>query len=437
MKVDSVEGNIGATSGRKIVVVNQAVNYLTIGFCNAFRERFEEVAVITGSVHVQGEELDPRVRWTRIAHWVERPAWRKLVSWMWACVQIWVLLVTRYRRYEVVFVSIPPMAYLLSVVVPNRCSMVIWDVYPDLFKITGMGEAHPVYRVWGWLNRVAFRRAYRVFTIGERMRGLVEQYVDASGDGDVKQYVDAGGDMDGDMDVNGGKRAGGVGGVGGGTGGVLVTPIWSIFQEHERVPKAENPFVREHGLEGKFVVQYSGNIGLTHQVEVMIDLAERMRDREDILFQIIGRGPRKPVLERLVTDRNLPNCMFLPFQSDEMFPFSLSAADVGVVIVDREIAMGSVPSKSYNLMNFGIPSLYFASEESELYHYAKRFGHAGCFDHADLDGAAAFIERLAGNSEAQEHLAERAMEASEWFRRGNADRLVDAYIQGRVCDGIA
>lgn len=404
--VGSGEGVRAGTSGRKIVVVNQAVNYLTIGFCNAFRERFDEVAVITGSVHVQGEELDPRVRWTRITHWVERPAWRKLVSWMWACVQIWVLLMTRYRRYEVVFVSIPPMAYLLSVVLPNRCSMVIWDVYPDLFKITGMGEAHPVYRTWAWLNRVAFRRAYRVFTIGERMRGLVEQYVD--------------------MDVSGGEdeRA----------DGVLVTPIWSIFQEHERVPKAENPFVREHGLDGRFVVQYSGNIGLTHQVEVMIDLAERMRHRSDILFQIIGRGPRKPVLERLVADRNLPNCMFLPFQSDEMFPFSLSAADVGVVIVDREIAMGSVPSKSYNLMNFGIPSLYFASEESELYHYAKRFGHAGCFDHANLDGAAAFIERLAGDAMERERLAGCAMEASRWFRRGNADRLVAAYIRGTVAE---
>lgn len=389
-------------SGRKIVVVNQAVNYLTIGFCNAFRERFEEVAVITGSVHVQGEELDPRVHWTRIVHWVERPAWRKMVSYLWACAQIWVLLLTRYRRYEVVFVSIPPMAYLLTLVVPNRFSMIIWDVYPDMFKITGMKEENPVFRIWSRLNRIAFRKAYRLFTIGQTMRELVEQYVDKDATGaPVKDRV-------------------------------LVTPIWSMFQKHERVPKQENPFVREHGLEGKFVVQYSGNIGLTHQVELMIDMAERLRDREDILFQIIGRGPRKPVLERLVAEKNLPNCMFLPFQSDEMFPFSLSAADMGVVIVDHEITLCEIPSKSYNLMNFGIPSLYFVSEESELFRYSKRFGHAECFDHADLDGAVAYIERLAGDIAIRTHMEQCAIQASGSFRRENADRLVEAYIQGTL-----
>ncbi len=43
---------------RKIVVVNQAVNYLTIGICNEFSKRFENVALITGNVHSQGEKLD-------------------------------------------------------------------------------------------------------------------------------------------------------------------------------------------------------------------------------------------------------------------------------------------------------------------------------------------------------------------------------------------
>jgi hypothetical protein len=43
---------------RKIVVVNQASNYLTTGFCNAFAAQFKNVFLITGSVHVQGKRLD-------------------------------------------------------------------------------------------------------------------------------------------------------------------------------------------------------------------------------------------------------------------------------------------------------------------------------------------------------------------------------------------
>jgi hypothetical protein len=41
---------------RKIVVINQAVNFLTIGFANAFYDKFEDVTLIIESIHTQGEE---------------------------------------------------------------------------------------------------------------------------------------------------------------------------------------------------------------------------------------------------------------------------------------------------------------------------------------------------------------------------------------------
>ncbi len=137
---------------------------------------------------------------------------------------------------------------------------------------------------------------------------------------------------------------------------LIVHSIWSIFQENSRVRKQNNPFIREHGIEDKFVVQYSGNIGLTHNVEALIDIAERLKEEKCILFQVIGRGPRQTVIKRLIEQRGLDNVQMLPFQSDEMFPYSLSAADLGVVILHESVGRGSVPSKAYNLMSFGIPS---------------------------------------------------------------------------------
>ena len=47
---------------RKIVIVNQAVNYLTVGIANAFADKFEAVELITGSIHIQGDELNPSVK---------------------------------------------------------------------------------------------------------------------------------------------------------------------------------------------------------------------------------------------------------------------------------------------------------------------------------------------------------------------------------------
>ncbi len=103
---------------------------------------------------------------------------------------------TRYRKYEVLFVSVPPMGYLLNLVLPHRFSMIIWDVYPDTFKITGMQENHWLYRLWTWLNRKSFAKAYRIFTISERMADLLEQYFDRDR--------------------------------------IIIQPIWSIFQRNDR-----------------------------------------------------------------------------------------------------------------------------------------------------------------------------------------------------------
>ena len=375
---------------RKIVIVNQAVNYLTIGICNEFATRFEEVSLITGGIHVQGEELNKEISIDYILPWKEEHGWGKMIIYIKALWAIFYKLKWKYKDFEVFFVSVPPMAYLLNILLPNRFSMLIWDVYPDVLKITGMKETHPVYKIWVNLNKKSFKKAYKLFTIGENMADLLSQYV-------KKEKI-------------------------------LIQPIWSVFQKNERLDKQSNPFIKEHQLEDKFIVQYSGNIGLTHKVEIMIALAEKMQAYPNILFQIIGRGPRKKHLEQLVLEKKLSNCRFLPFQTDDMFPYSLSAADLGVVILDDLTAKGSVPSKSYNLMSFGIPSLYIASDDSELAAYAIKYGHAACFSEQNLMDAQNFILDLYQNKTERDRYSQNALLAAGNFKRNNAEKLIAAYL---------
>ncbi|MCG7859132.1 hypothetical protein MD537_19310, partial [Flavihumibacter sediminis] len=116
-----------------------------------------------------------------------------------------------------------------------------------------MDEKHILYRIWSYFNKIAFKKSYKIFTIGDRMAELLGQYVNSEK--------------------------------------LLITPIWSIFQKNERVAKNENYFVHKHNLMDKFVVQYSGNIGMTHNVELLVEIAKLLKDESDILFLIIGRGP--------------------------------------------------------------------------------------------------------------------------------------------------
>ena len=375
---------------RELVVINQAVNYLTIDIVNAFVRSGMPTTLITGSIHVQGEELDDSVEVSWVNRWTERPAWRKAFSYLLALLRMWWLLMTRYRRHEVLFISVPPMGYLLNLFLPHRFSMVIWDVYPDTFKVTGMSPEHWFYRLWSWLNKKSFASAYRLFTISELMADLLTQYVPREE--------------------------------------LIVCPLWSIFQEGEHIPKDHNRFISEHKLEGKFIVQYSGNIGVTHNAALLLDMAERFRGQDDVLFQIIGRGARFPFLRVEVERRDLPNVQFLNFQADDIFPHSLSAADLGVVILDERVSAGSVPSKAYNLMSLGIPSLYLASRNSELARYVDEYAHGALFTEDEIDEIAEFIANLARDRESYRQMAQNALAAAKNFRRLNAGCFVKAYF---------
>jgi len=376
---------------RRLVILNQAANYLTVGLANAFNREFGSVTLVTGSVHVQGEALDPDIRVHYINRWHERPAVKKATSYVFAMVRMWWLLMTHYRRYEVLFVSVPPMAYLLNLVLPHRFSMVIWDIYPDTFKVTGMQESHPIYRLWSWLNRRSFRKAHRLFTISEVLAHALSKYV-------LRDRL-------------------------------IVRPIWSIFNADERIPRESNRFLKAHtAIADKFIVQYSGNIGITHNVELLIDIAERLKDNQQILFQIIGRGPREQIIRAKADERGLANVQMLPFQSDEEFPHSLSAADLGVVMLDHRLSQGSVPSKAFNLMSFGIPCLYVAAQNSQLGRYAKHFGHARCFEPHEIGKIADFVAEMSSDPEMRHQMQTKAKAASRYFTRANADLFVQAYL---------
>jgi glycosyltransferase involved in cell wall biosynthesis len=375
---------------RKIVIVNQAANYLTVGLANAFHQEFPDLTLMVGSLHCQGEALNQGIKIHKINPWQERPSWKKALSYLIAMARIWTLLWTKYRHHEVLFISAPPMGYLLNLFVINRFSMVIWDLYPDTFKITGMKESNWLYRLWGWMNRHSFRKAFRLFTISDVMADAMSGYVER-------------------------ER-------------IIIHPIWSIFEDNQRIPERENRFITAHNLHGRFIVQYSGNIGLTHNVEILIDIAEKLQQRPDILFQIIGRGPRRPHIERLVMEKKLKNVQFLPFQSDDMFPHSLSAANLGVVMLDSKVSRGSVPSKAYNLMSFGIPSLYVSAPDSQLALYAKRFQHAQCFTAEQIDQIVCFISMLAEDSALQRKMSLSAEMAASHFRPANAQSFVESYI---------
>lgn len=138
----------------------------------------------------------------------------------------------------------------------------------------------------------------------------------------------------------------------------------------------ENPFSREHGLKGAFVVLYAGNLGLTQGLEIIIDVAAELVDEPSIQFLIVGDGARRSVLEQNIAASNLPNIRLLPFQPVCLVSEMYAASDVCVAPLRHGFSYDTVPSKIYTAMAAGRPVVASAEEATET-SVLLRDAHAG------------------------------------------------------------
>jgi glycosyltransferase involved in cell wall biosynthesis len=142
-------------------------------------------------------------------------------------------------------------------------------------------------------------------------------------------------------------------------------PNWADGRLIRPVAHEDNPFRKQHGLEDRFVVMYSGNLGQGHDVATPI-AAARMLERSSprVLFLFIGEGARRAEAEQLAAD--LTNVRFLPYQRKTDLANSLSAADVHLVSLRQGLEGLLVPSKLYGALASGRPVCYVGPRECEV-----------------------------------------------------------------------
>jgi glycosyltransferase involved in cell wall biosynthesis len=156
-----------------------------------------------------------------------------------------------------------------------------------------------------------------------------------------------------------------VDGKGADPGRTFVIPSWADCSEIVPSPR-KNAFSEAHGLDDKFVVMHSGNIGLSQGLERIIDVAERLSAFPDIRFVFVGDGVKRAALEAKAKERNLTNVMFLPFQPREKLTESFAAADIFLVSLKRGLAGYITPSKLYGILAAGRTYVAAVEDESEV-----------------------------------------------------------------------
>ncbi len=126
----------------------------------------------------------------------------------------------------------------------------------------------------------------------------------------------------------------------------------------------DNEYRRRHGLAGKTVVMYSGNVGLSQSFELMRHAADRNAADPDLVFVINGEGAARPSIDRWAATRD--NVLVVDFGPRSEVATILGAADLHLILLRSGLARSSTPSKFYGILAAGRPVLASIDEGSEV-----------------------------------------------------------------------
>lgn len=268
------------------------------------------------------------------------------------------------RRVDRVLVStVPPFSNLGGVVLSwvHRAPLTWWvmDLNPD--QLIRVGKLHPrslFARGFDWINRLTLRRAAAVITLDEFILDRV-----------VAKAPPA--------------------------GRIEIVPPWSHHTSEHLQPEDGGSFRREHHLEGRCIVMYSGNHGLTNPLETLLEAAQILREHPLLVFVFVGGGVRKPAVEEFIRRNGLSNALSLPYQPLEKLRDSLPAADVHMVSISSEAVGVSHSCKIYGAMAVERPIVALAPERSHVAMLLKSHRCGWTCEHGDVPGLVELLQKVA------------------------------------------
>ena len=139
---------------------------------------------------------------------------------------------------------------------------------------------------------------------------------------------------------------------------IVVVYNWVDQNAVVDVPRDKNKLFDKYNLDRrKFYITYNGNIGLTQNMDMLLEVAKALETNEDIQFVLVGNGAYLEQVQQIIKNRNIENVTLLPFQPYEDISHVFSLGDVSLVISKPGVGANSVPSKTWSIMSASRPVL--------------------------------------------------------------------------------
>ncbi|MCH8210137.1 MAG: glycosyltransferase family 4 protein [Planctomycetes bacterium] len=256
----------------------------------------------------------------------------------------------------------PPMcsvaALLISIVRRRPITYWLMDLNPDqMIEMGWIKPSSPIVKIFDWFNRRILRRSTGIVALDRFMAERVLRKAD------VKDKL-------------------------------TVMPPWPHEGHLEVVAHADNPFRKAHGLDGKFVIMYSGNHSVCTPLRTVLDAALQLQDDPRLVFMFIGDGTGKREVDDTIAEHQPNNIRSLPYQPLSQIKYSLSAADVHLVVVGPSEVGVRHPCKIYGAMALGRPILLLGPDPCHASDLVDENDLGWHIQHGDVDAAISTIKKM-------------------------------------------
>jgi len=311
------------------------------------------------------------------------------------------LLFDRAKRPILVLTNPPFVAFFCGLLrklkIGNPYIYLIFDIYPDTAINLGVIKENGLLsRLWEWANKISFTHASNIIVIGRCMKNIIEAKINKYG-----------------IQIADNK--------------IQTIHVWSDDKHIQTNKTDKNPFIEKWGLEKKFVVLYSGNMGRFHDIETIMRTAKELSAFEDIVFLFVGEGHKKAWAIEYTQKYNLHNCQFHTYVNREDLGNLLSCGNIGLVSLMEGQEGLSVPSKTYALMAAGLPIIAVMPFSSEISQMITEENCGVVVRNGDIQGLKNIILSFYNNQDSVKSMASNAKKAI--IEKYNLEAAANSYYR--------
>jgi len=174
---------------------------------------------------------------------------------------------------------------------------------------------------------------------------------------------------------------------------VYVIHHWIDIEPFLKIERT-NKFRALYGLENKFIFLFGGVLGPSQGLDLLIKIADRIKENKDIVFLLVGDGSSKEELVKMTQKLKLNNILFKPFVSLEEYPELVKDCDIGVICLNEKNTTPAVPAKILGYMAAAIPVVAFLHKESDGCEIVQDAKCGYAVKAGDLDKAVEIVKKI-------------------------------------------